>query len=105
MPSAVENCAHSQRLLGSMPIVRSVPGPVVVERVQAERVELAGDVHEAAQARAPRRDRIGFVEPAHVPDLLPQPRQRLLGFEIGMDALPPTPASGTGSPSSSSGAR
>ena len=54
---------------GSRPTVRSVPGPLEVERVEVERVEAARHLEDLLDPVVPRLRRIGLVEAADVHDV------------------------------------
>ena len=64
IPSAVSNLAASQRLDGSSPTLRSVPGPSNCSAVELELVQRRADALELSQAALPGRHRVGLVEPA-----------------------------------------
>ena len=101
MPSAVSKRAACQEVPGSRPTVSSVPGPVVVERVEAALGEALGDRDERVGALAPGRHRVVLVEAQDVQQLLLELGQRGVLVEVGVHERRPTPASGRAGSSSS----
>ena len=76
IPSTVSIRAASHVLDGSRPMVRSVPGPSNRRESKRRAVEPGGGVRQLRDPGLPGGDRVRFVEPADVRDLLPQPLQR-----------------------------
>ena len=70
--------------------------PLEVERVEPPLGQPAGGSGERGEALVPRRGRIGLVEPAHVRDLLPEPRRARRRRRARDAPPPPRRASGTG---------
>ena len=63
--------------------------PFEVERVEPGPLEPPRDVVQLLPSRRPGRDRVGLVEAAHVPDLVPQAFEGLGACQLGVDEQRP----------------
>ena len=71
------------------PTVRSVPGPVEVDRVEPPLGQRGRAPLQRLHPLRPGGDGIVLVEPADVRDRLPEPVERLVGLGVGIDDLGP----------------